>query len=94
MGFAVGDEADVGAGQGGLVEVIDEGGDDALAEAALLMLRVDGDVDDLEEEAAIADDAAHADGFAVFTAKIVLGSPADAASALFGLRPAAMRRRR
>jgi hypothetical protein len=46
--------------------VIDEGRDDALAEATLLKLWIDSDVDDLEEEAAIADDAAHADGFAVF----------------------------
>jgi len=30
------------------------------------MRGVDGDVDDLEEEAAITDDAAHADRFAVF----------------------------
>ena len=66
MGFAVGDEADVGAGEGGFAEVIDERGDNALAEAALLVSWVDGDVDDLEEEAAIADDATHADGFAVF----------------------------
>ena len=46
--------------------MIDKRGYDALAEAALLMFRVDGDVDDLEEEAAIADDAAHTDDFAVF----------------------------
>jgi len=30
------------------------------------VFRVDGDVDDLEEKAAITDNAAHADGFAVF----------------------------
>ncbi len=66
MGFAVGDEADVGAWQSGLAKVIDERADDAFAEATLLVLWVDGYVDDLVEEAAIADDAAHADGFAVF----------------------------
>ena len=66
MGFSVGDEAYVGAGERGLVEVIDESADDAFSEAAFLVCWLDGDVYDLEEEATIADDAAHANCFAAF----------------------------
>lgn len=57
----VGEEADVGTGGRGGVEVLDEAADDGFAEPAPLMLRVNGDVDDLEGQATVADDTAHAD---------------------------------
>jgi hypothetical protein len=66
MGFTVGDEADVGGWQGRLAKMIDERAYDTFPEAALLMLWVNGYIYDLVEEAAIADDTAHAYGFAVF----------------------------
>jgi len=66
MGFAVGDEADVGGWQSCLAEVIDERAYDTFAEAALLVLWIDSYIYELVEDAAIADDTAHAHGFAVF----------------------------
>lgn len=48
----------------GNTEVLDEAADNGFAEPAALMVGVDGDVDDLEGEATIADDAAHADELA------------------------------
>jgi hypothetical protein len=66
MRFAVCDQTYVGSRERGFAEVIDESADDAFAEATFLVLWVDGDIYDLEEEAAVAYDAAHANGFAVF----------------------------
>ena len=63
VGGNVSEEAGVGTGGGDLMDVLYEAGDDGFAEAAMLVGGVDGDIDDLEGEASVADDAAHADEF-------------------------------
>ena len=49
------------------VQVIDKSLDDRLAEATSLVARIDGDVDDLKEQTAVADHASHADDSVVMT---------------------------
>ncbi len=49
------------AGRRSVLQVVDQRPDDCFAEPAPLMFRVDCDINNLESQATIADDAAHAD---------------------------------